>query len=272
MDGPPPSSTTPTTDPSKLESTNTTTTLPPLPLNLSTHKPFITLHWLPIMLTSGILPITLYFALHYGTSLSLTVVLTIPLVLMGVVSLTALLRRSWRLSCKESACRPLGCEAMRWSGDFFHWNFLGGFVVLTVVISVEIGVGSLCALPLSLPIFYISVELLIAQVAMRAGWRTPVRMSSLPRGSPTHPGTFILVEDVVAVDGGLGREWREVWGRRYEADGELRALLRRLDLLWAINKDIGYTVGWGLPWVWAGDMVVITIWMVKRMLRRQRGR
>ena len=65
-------------------------------------------------------------------------------------------------------------------------------------------------------------------------------------------------------------------------------LLRRLDVLWAVtglgvfaaiwgvvfgvdDKEIGYGLGWGLPWVWAGKMTLVTIWMAKRMLRRQRG-
>lgn len=274
----------------KLDSDERPTTMPPLPLDLSQHKLSIALHWLPILLTSGTFPIVLYFALRIGTTLSLLVVLTKPLVIIGVVSLFSVFRRSWRFFQKDGAYRPVGCEENRWSGDFFHWNFLGGFVVLAVAITVEIGVESLVmfSLPLSILMLYICIELLLAQVAMTLDLRTPFRISSLPRSSETRPGTYVMVEDVVAVDSGLGKSWREAWDRRYVADGQLRGLLRFLDMVWGVSglcvfaviwgvvfgvkdKEVGYGLGWALPWVWAGCMSVLTIWTVERMLRWQRA-
>jgi hypothetical protein len=35
------------------------------------------------------------------------------------------------------------------------------------------------------------------------------------------------------------------------------------------NHDIGYAIGWALPWVWAGLMTLLTIQMSKAMLRKE---
>ena len=261
--------------------------LPRLPVNLRDHKLPIGITWSVICLSSGILPIVGYFALRYGTDVKLNIVLAPWLGFMGATSVFALGKRTYDLMKRSSDCRPLGVE-QGWKMDYFGWNFLFGFLGLTALISLGIGLESVIvvSLPLSALLAYVCLELVLAQVLMAAGMRAPFRFSSLAKGEPQRPGTFIIIEDVVAVDGKQGRAWRQAWIARYEASPALRSHLRRMDLLWGItglcvvaavlgctfgvdNHDVGYAVGWGLPWVWAGLMTVLTIQMSKSMLRRE---
>jgi hypothetical protein len=249
--------------------------LPRLPINLRDHKVPIGITWGVILLANGILPIVGYFALRYGTNLELNVVLSPWLALMGVVSIYSLGTRTYSLMKKDSNCRPLGVE-QGWKLDFFGWNFVVGFIGLTIFISLGISLKSVV----------VSLELVLGAVGMAAGMRAPFRFSSLAKGEPQRPGTMIIVEDVVAVDGKQGRAWREAWLRRYEASPALRSHLRRMDLIWGVSglavvaaiwgcvfgindHDVGYAVGWALPWVWAGLMTMLTIQMSKSMLRKE---
>ena len=282
----PPYNRTPAADMNIDKSTNAAG-LPRLPLNLRDHKLPIALNWGVIMLSSGILPIVGYFALKYGTTLPLSIILSPWLGFMGATSIFALLKRSWFLLRKNSDCRPLGVE-QGWKLDYFGWNFLVGFIALTALISVGIAFSSVLvvSLPLSILMLYVCIELLLAQAGMAAGMRAPFRFSSLAQGEPLRPGTYVIVEDVVAVDGKQGRAWRSAWGARYEASQALRSHLRRMDLLWGTtglavvaviwgcafaikNHEIGYAIGWALPWVWAVLMTVLTIQMSKSMLRKE---
>ena len=258
-----------------------------LPLNLRDHKTPIAIQWTSIILTSGILPIVGYFSMRYATDQPINICLSPWLALMGVVSIFSWLKRTWFLARKNSDCRPLGVDK-GWKLDYFGWNFLFGFSVLTILISLGIALENIriVALPLSILILYVSTELLIAQALLAMGVRAPFRLSSIAKGDPARPGTYVIVEDVVAVDGEQGQAWRRAWSSRYEASRAMQSHLRRMDLLWGItglgivavvfgcafgieNENVGYAIGWALPWTWAGIMTMITIQMSKAMLRRE---
>ena len=261
--------------------------LPRIPLNLREHRVAIAIQWSIIVFTSSMLPIIGYFSLHYGTGVPLNIVFSPWLGLMGAVSLFSLCKRSWFLLKKNSTCRPLGVN-QGWKLDYFGWNFLFGFFGITCLISSGIAFESLIAvsLPLSVLIFYVCVELLLAQLGLAAGIRAPFRFSSVARGEPLRPGVYFIVEDVVAVDGEQGQAFRQAWSDRYEASPVLQSHLRRVSLIWATtglaivavvlgcvfgvpNPEVGYAIGWGLPWVWAGIMAIVTTQMTKSMLRRE---
>jgi hypothetical protein len=63
----------------------------------------------------------------------------------------------------------------------------------------------------------------------------PLRISSLPRGSPLRPGIYSIIEDVCAVDGGGGTEFRQRLNLRYVASHYFRRMLHRLTLFWALG-------------------------------------
>lgn len=63
----------------------------------------------------------------------------------------------------------------------------------------------------------------------------PIRISSLPRGSHLRPGIYSIIEDVCAVDGSGGTEFRQRLSLRYAASHYFRQMLHRLTLFWAFG-------------------------------------
>lgn len=107
---------------------------------------------------------------------------------------------------------------------------------------IELIVGTIPKEPpirlLSMPVptltFAFGVELLIVDAARLMGMRAPFRISSLPQGAPLRPGIYSIIEDVIAVDGSGGTEFRERFNARYNASHYFRQMLHRLTLFWAV--------------------------------------
>lgn len=137
-------------------------------------------------------------------------------------------------------------------------------------------------MPVSTMCFFFGTELMIADTLRLFNVPSPVRISSMPRGAQIRPCLYSLVEDVCAVDGGGGQEFRERLNARYEASHVFRAMLRRLGVFWSVGaqaiatlttvlvftleEDPAYIVGWTLPFIWAGIWATVTFWYVFRML------
>lgn len=135
-------------------------------------------------------------------------------------------------------------------------------------------------------LYAFSIELLIVDVLRYFRVPAPVRLSSVPKGAQLRPCVYSFIEDVVAVDGGGGTDFREALNKRYEASHIFRAMLRRLGLFWAVGSNLvavmctiliftlehneAYVIGWSVPFVWAGIWVLITIWYVKRKLKEEK--
>ncbi|KAJ5272364.1 hypothetical protein N7478_007489 [Penicillium angulare] len=270
------------------DASSPSTKIPLLPLDLSQHKLPITLYWAPIVLTSCLLPIVGYFALHYATSLSLTIILSIFLSIMGGVSLLAFLIRAWALWRTNSDCRPLGSNN-RWAFDYFFWNFVFMFCVLTALITSGITTENLqiVSLPLSILILWVSAQMTIAEILLALQIKVPFRMSSLQKSDTLRPGVYVIVEDVVAVDGKQGRAWRQAWNDRYISSPIFKQFLSQIERIWAVtglsvvaiiwgvvfgleNHEIGYALGWALPFAWGAGMALITTVLAKRMLRQEK--
>lgn len=101
------------------------------------------------------------------------------------------------------------------------------------------------------------------------------------------PCTYVIIEDVLAVDTGLGRRYRKALSERYEASPTFRKMLRDMDLFWGLSavilgvacfvlvldgdvqEEVAYGLGWGIPPVWAGVWAVITITWVQRSLKKE---
>ena len=54
-------------------------------------------------------------------------------------------------------------------------------------------------------------------------------------GEIVRPALYTIVEDIGAVDGELGRGFREGFDRRYRTEAALRTLLVRLSWLWGLS-------------------------------------
>ena len=143
-------------------------------------------------------------------------------------------------------------------------------------------------MPVTSLLYVFGTEMLIQDAMRLLGIPAPFRISSLPAKSQLRPGIYWIIEDVVAVDGSGGVEFRERLNARYEASHDFRQMLHRLTLFWGIGaeaaavvvtilvftitKDAAYCVGWALPFVWAGIWTAITFKWVKSSLRKEERR
>lgn len=94
------------------------------------------------------------------------------------------------------------------------------------------------AIPASTMLFAIGVELLLVDVLRIYGVPAPCRISSLPMGAPLRPGIYAYIEDICAVDGSGGTEFRQRLNLRYQASKAFREMLHRLTLFWAIGAIV----------------------------------
>jgi len=102
------------------------------------------------------------------------------------------------------------------------------------------------------------------------------------------PGIYYIVEDIVAVNAGGGRPFREGWAARYNASPIFRKMLRDLSWFWAIPAlvlavactvvicihqvpaPVGYGIGWAVPFIWAAIWAAITVPWVRSALHTER--
>lgn len=212
--------------------------IPRIPLNVREHKFRIAIQAFIVLLSSSILPLAGFFSLHYKTTLKTQYILSIFTPIFGVVSLLSLITRTIRLARKSSTCRPLGATNP-WALDYFDWNFAGGFVVVSIIISIGISRNPsdvrIVSLPLSLLLIQVCGQMVILIPLRAMGLRAPFRISSYGKGERARPACFTIAEDIVAVDANQGDIFRAAWTARYEASAPFRRLLAWLDVLWGVS-------------------------------------
>lgn len=247
---------------------------------------FIIIFWSLVIADSVFMPIGLYFGLQYGTDLSDNTLFSIVTAALGGVSIIEYTLRCWRLWKKSSTCRVIGATS-RWQFDFFHWVISG----MWVVVMAELIVGTtftnppirLLSMPLTSLLWVFGLQMSLFEVMRLLRIPTPVRVSSNAKGSRLRPGVYSIIEDIVAVDGGGGTAYREQLDARYRASHIFRSMLERLSVFWAfglvalavimtaiiftIDPDVAYALGWSVPFVYAGICALASWWYVRRMLR-----
>ena len=261
---------------------------PALNYTLRTRKASIAFFWSLILFDSIAIPLVLYFTLHYLTDLTPNAVFSISTGCLGGISIVEYCLRFWRLWRKNSTCRVVG--ARRWYLDWFHWNFS----IAWIFIMIELIVGTVfdippirvLAMPVSSLLWWFAFELLLMDALRLMKKRAPLRVSSIPKGEPLRPGIYPFIEDVVAVDGSGGTAFRLALNERFEQSHYFRLMLHRLTLFWAtgslgiaiitttlvftLEPDAAYSVGWALPFVWAGVWTAITFPYVQSWLRLEK--
>ncbi|CAJ2506464.1 Uu.00g005940.m01.CDS01 [Anthostomella pinea] len=271
---------------------------PPLNYTLRTRKAAIFYFWSITVFDTVVCPLVLYFGLWYGVGpgnpdnqkLSANTVFSIVTAAIGGAAIFEYFLRGWRLWRKNSTCRAIGATEQRWLFDWFHWWYTAAWVIVMI----ELIIGSvqedpfirLLAMPLATMLYVFGTLLLVIDVCRYFHVPAPVRLSSVPRGSQLRPGIYPLIEDICAVDGSGGTDFRIALDKRYEASHVFRTMLRRLGIFWAVgsegcavmmtilifslnNTDIAYAIGWGVPFVWAGIWAAATTWYVSRELKKE---
>ncbi|EEH20379.2 hypothetical protein PABG_02638 [Paracoccidioides brasiliensis Pb03] len=262
---------------------------PELPYSLRDRKRSIALFWTLFVIDTLAQPLILYFTLWYLTDLSPNLVFTISTAALGGVAIAEYFYRFYHLFRKGSVSRPL--NARRSWLDFFQINF----TIVWLILAVELIVGTvqenppirLLAMPLPTVMYYFGIVHLSLDILRARGYQAPFRISSTPKGSVMPTALYVLIEDIVAVDGGGGQKYRRALRDRYLASPYFREMLFEMNCFWAggsiifgtittiliftTPRDPAYVIGWTLPFVWAAIWTLITIPWVQADLRRERA-
>ncbi|KAK2807997.1 hypothetical protein FQN50_005079 [Emmonsiellopsis sp. PD_5] len=262
---------------------------PELPYSLRDRKRSIAFFWSMFIIDTLAQPLILYFALWYLTDLSHNLVFTISTAALGGVSIAEYFYRFYMLFRKGSVSRPL--NARRSWLDFFQINF----TIVWLILAVELIIGTvqeepyirLLAMPLPTVMYYFGLVHLTLDLLRAKGYQAPFRISSTPKGSVMPTALYVLIEDIVAVDGGGGQKYRRALRDRYLASPYFRQMLFEMNCFWGggsiifavittiliftTPRDVAYTIGWTLPFVWAGVWTLITIPWVQADLRREKA-
>ena len=68
-----------------------------------------------------------------------------------------------------------------------------------------------------------------------AGYPLPCRLSSIAAGNTSRPGVYFLIEDIVAVDGAGGWQYRKALDAWYCASPTFRTMLESISLFWSLS-------------------------------------
>lgn len=139
------------------------------------------------------------------------------------------------------------------------------------------------AMPMAVGNIIMGFMFIISGIAVHRKMKLPFRMSSHIKGSICPPITYTIIEDVIAVDAGAGKVYREALLQRYNASPRFRTMLIQLVWFWGVpsvvvgtvllaliftvKKEVAYGLGWAVPNMWAGIWTISTILWVRRSLR-----
>jgi len=224
------------------------------------------------------------------------IVLTLPTAILGIFTVIAIVERVWKLIRPSPAYRPLGSP--RYALDIFQWGYFVALLCISTLITSTLSRDDrdhdnhafqirLMSLPAALLMFLVATLTFLSLLLNWLEIKIPFRFGSVDKGNILRPAIFYIVEDVVAVDGEGGMEYRRAFGERYEESRIFRGMIWKLSVAWmaafyamAILFTIlimilpvaaVYAVGWAAPFPLAGLMAVGTIFYVKGELRKERN-
>ncbi|KIY02288.1 uncharacterized protein Z520_02426 [Fonsecaea multimorphosa CBS 102226] len=243
-----------------------------------------------IVVDACIIPIVLFYAMKFAGHVQGWIIFAIVASIWGGPTYVEFAVRSWRLFKNENFFRPLG-TSNRWAFDITHWISVLTITAVTALLVVGSAPHIVWLRVLSMPapalLFCIAGSVFLLTVWSLAGWKAPFRISSTEKGGVVYPGAYYLMEDVVAVNANAGRPFREALAARYRASPRFRRMLMVQSLFWSIPgllvaiactvvvcihpvpKDVAYGIGWGVPFVWVGIWVAITIPWVRRDMHKE---
>ncbi|SPO07238.1 uncharacterized protein DNG_09932 [Cephalotrichum gorgonifer] len=262
--------------------------LPRLNYNILDHKRKLFIVVSLLVLESSLLPIALFYGLWFGTTLRHGIIFAIITSFFGLVTGVEFGLRTLKLLLKSAVYRPLG--AKRRHLDFTHWTLSFGFTIMTaVLVGASIPHEPLVrplAIPVSLFLIQLGAQLLLSGIMNALGRPAPFRISSVAKGERFPPLVLTIVEDIVAVDGDAGWEYRKRLLARYEASPAFRKMVEKMNwfwgagtllngiatmvVVWTVPQEVAYGVGWGSPLVFVGIWVMATVHWVRKCLRLEK--
>lgn len=175
--------------------------------------------------------------------------------------------------------------------EFLQVNIL----IVIAMVEIELVAGTaptnpivrLCAMPSPTICFYMGFLFCGSALLTQLRKPLPFNMSSSDKGTPWKPALLAFVEDAGAIEGLGGVEYRVKVLKRYEMSPRFRHMILTLTWCWGIgsitiaivatvlimelNEDVGFGVGWGLPWAWSTFWAFITVAYVKYQLRTEKA-
>lgn len=114
-----------------------------------------------------------------------------------------------------------------------------GFVLVTIILVVGLTEDPpsvrMESLPPSILLVQVGSTLVIVGILAKLRVRQPFPVSSIPAGANFRPGILVIIEDIVAVDGGRGRLYRSALMERYAASLRFRRLIENLNWFWGFG-------------------------------------
>lgn len=188
-----------------------------------------------------VMPIVLYYAMTFAGNVQGYITFAIITSIWGGPTYLEMLIRTWRLRAKERFYRPLGTTS-RWCFDFTTYTLLIAIAAVTVLFIVGSAPHIVWLRVLSMPgpaiLYSIGLVLGLLTLWNVRGWKAPFRISSTAKGEPVRPGVYYIIEDIVAVNAGAGRPFREALSARYEASPRFRKMVYNQSLFWSIPPII----------------------------------
>lgn len=184
-----------------------------------------------------ILPILLYYAMTFGGNIQGYITFAVVTAIWGGPTYLEFAVRSLRLTSKEHFYKPLGAN-QRLVFDITHWILVLTMASVTSLLIVGAAPHIVFLRVLSMPapalLLCLSGSLLVITICSACGWKAPFRVSSTAKGGKILPGMYYVVEDIVAVNGGGGRPFREGWAARYNASPIFRKMIRDQSWFWSV--------------------------------------
>ncbi|CAN5951389.1 unnamed protein product [Sphagnum jensenii] len=260
-----------------------------LPYSLHDRYASIAISWTIIIIPPVFLNLALFYGLWYGKPQMDRIAV------LGVFTVIAIVERVWKLIQPSPRFRPL--KSPRYALDIFQWGYFGALIMISALITSTLARGEndhdghelqtrLVSMPAPVLMYFLATLTLLSLILNGAGVKLPFRFGSLEAGNVVRPAVYYIVEDVVAVDGNGGIEYRQAFNVRYETSPIFQKMIWTLSVLWMVVFFVlaftftilvfrlpvaaVYAVGWAGPFPFAGLMAVWTILFVKSCLREER--
>ena len=212
--------------------------LPRLDYNLWHYKTKLFIIVFLLVVESSLLPIALYYGLFFHTTLRLGLVFAIITSFFGIVTGIEFGLRMLKLILKGDKYRPRG--GTKWSFDFTHHTLsVGYFYMSAILIGFSIPHNPWVrplALPVCLFLIQMGLQLLWSGWMVATKKKAPCKISNVAKGEPMVPFVLTAVEDIVAVDGGAGREYRDQLHARYNISPLFRKMIMRQTWFWGVGS------------------------------------
>ncbi|RAL65420.1 hypothetical protein DID88_000988 [Monilinia fructigena] len=210
----------------------------------------------------------------------------------GLISFSHYGFRSLKLFRAKTAprWRPVGWT--KWGMlEFLHINFM---IAITFV-EIELVIGTIPHHPwvrlLSMPsptiCFWFGFMFIYSAFQTMRRKPLPFNMSSTEKGKTWRPGMLAIIEDAGGVEGQGGIVYRSNVMKRYEVSPIFRRMMMVLTWFWGVGlifiaivstviimtlpENIGFGVGWGLPYLFSFFWVCLTMIFVKSQLRKEKS-